>query len=107
VGLAEAFPHRRQRPQASSELVRLLGVTVPDADLERLEPLEFALHQMLALLLGSAAQFSQERLTGVRGPLQAEGAGDSGKSTPLLAQGQGIAVGVASRLPTAAISIFS
>lgn len=102
----ETFPHSRQRAEASFELVRLVGVAGPDASLELLETSEFALHQVLAFLVGLVAQFSQESLTSVGGPLQAEDAGDGGKRAPLLAQRHGIAVGIAPRL-SAAIPIFS
>jgi hypothetical protein len=106
-GLGEACPHGGEGAEASLEFVRLVGVAGPDARFELVEALRFTLDELLAFLVGPAAQLSQEGLTGVARPLEAESPGDGGEGAPLFAQGHGVVVGVAPRrTPRAAISVL-
>ena len=77
------------------EFVRLVGVSGPDARFELVEAFQFVLDETSAFLVGPAAQFSQECLTGVACPLEAEGAGDGREGAPLFAQRHGLGTGVA------------
>ena len=86
-GLGEACPHGGEGAEASLEFVRLVGVAGPDARFELVEALRFTLDELLAFLVGPAAQLSQEGLTGVARPLEAEGPGDGGEGAPLFASG--------------------